>query len=52
MEDKYNVGGTHYEDKNGNSISEQEYRKKQYPDSPSTGKSSPAEDKEVKKHVG
>ena len=52
MEDKYNVGGTRYEDKNGNSISEQEYRKKQYPDNKSTGKSNPVENKEGKEHAG
>lgn len=52
MEDKCNVGGTHYEDKNGNEISEQEYQKKQYSTGKSTGKSNPVEDKEGKEHAG
>jgi hypothetical protein len=29
MEDKFNTGGTHYEDANGNEISAEEYQKAQ-----------------------
>jgi len=44
MEDKCNTGGTHYEDKDGNELSEQEYKKllkKQT--TQSGGKNAPAE---------